>query len=404
MKNVKHRLLFPMQAKGNVGKSLEIATRACWLSERGIEWQGFDLDADNRTLSRLFPGEVQLVPMAGRADDQDELVSVLKKVTAKPVTIVDARAHLDGVLKTALQAPHGSPPRHQNAFSPSPSKKRSRVAAPGRTVFNSPRARPLSPRAPFRIANRPALEKAAQSRHPIPLTRNLRIAQFRGGPTTAEAQTRHISTDFVMGADFGAKRSVHCTARLRLSTPHNTMSQVIHSRPEVAQKASRREAVNNLAAAVPVIPGHTAAGSRFAPASPRSAPHHPARVLSRKPTTPAARVQKSERTLPREGHRIRLTMNRVIPTNAAITQRKESQMKTWNDITHFAGFDWAKDHHDVLVLDGAGKIVAELRFDHTASGWALCQEKLAQFPQVAIAVEAGHSAAMERLVTLDYRV
>jgi hypothetical protein len=31
MKNVKHRLLFPMQAKGNVGKSLEIATRACWL-------------------------------------------------------------------------------------------------------------------------------------------------------------------------------------------------------------------------------------------------------------------------------------------------------------------------------------------------------------------------------------
>ena len=79
-------------------------------------------------------------------------------------------------------------------------------------------------------------------------------------------------------------------------------------------------------------------------------------------------------------------------------------MKTWNDITHFAGFDWAKDHHDVLVLDGAGKIVGEFRFDHTASGWALCQEKLAQFPQVAIAVEAGHSAAIERLVTLDYRV
>src|ERR1700722_3876684 len=136
----------------------------------------------------------------------------------------------------------------------------------------------------------------------------------------------------------------------------NTMSQVIHGRPEAAPKAGRREAVNNLAAAVAVIPGHTAAGSRFAPASPRSAPHHPARVLSRIPTTPAARVQKSERTSPREGHRIRLTMNRVIPTNAAITQRKESQMKTWNDITHFAGFDWAKDHHDVLVLDGAGKI------------------------------------------------
>ncbi len=50
------------------------------------------------------------------------------------------------------QPPHGrnqnrivSPPRHQNAFPLHPPKKRSRVAAPGRTVFNSPRARPLSP-------------------------------------------------------------------------------------------------------------------------------------------------------------------------------------------------------------------------------------------------------------------
>jgi transposase len=50
------------------------------------------------------------------------------------------------------------------------------------------------------------------------------------------------------------------------------------------------------------------------------------------------------------------------------------------------------------------KSSAEFRFDHTATGWTLCQEKLAQFPQVAIAVEAGHSAAIERLVTLDYRV
>ena len=104
MKTIKHRLLLPMQAKGNVGKSLEIATRACWLSESAIDWQGFDLDADNRPLSRLFPEQVRLVPMTGRAEDRDELVSILKKVTAKPVSILDARAHLDGVLRTALQA------------------------------------------------------------------------------------------------------------------------------------------------------------------------------------------------------------------------------------------------------------------------------------------------------------
>ena len=31
-------------------------------------------------------------------------------------------------------------------------------------------------------------------------------------------------------------------------------------------------------------------------------------------------------------------------------------MKAWNQITHYAGFDWAKDHHDVIVVDGSGKI------------------------------------------------
>jgi transposase len=98
-------------------------------------------------------------------------------------------------------------------------------------------------------------------------------------------------------------------------------------------------------------------------------------------------------------------MNRVIPTSAAATKRKESEkMKAWNEVTHFAGFDWAKDHHDVLVLDGTGKITSEFRFDHNATGWTLCQEKLKQFPELAIAVEAGHSAAIERLVALGYRV
>jgi hypothetical protein len=53
------------------------------------------------------------------------------------------------------------------------------------------------PRAPFRIANRPALDKAAHPRHPIPLTRNLRIAQCRGGPTTGRSR-RAI---FHMGAN-----------------------------------------------------------------------------------------------------------------------------------------------------------------------------------------------------------
>jgi hypothetical protein len=85
MKTTKHRLILPMQAKGNMGKSIEAAARACWLNQRGIPWQGFDLDGDNRTLSRLFPGQVKLTPLSGQAEDLDELILILRKTTAQPV-------------------------------------------------------------------------------------------------------------------------------------------------------------------------------------------------------------------------------------------------------------------------------------------------------------------------------
>jgi hypothetical protein len=103
---MKHRLILPMQAKGNMGKSIEAAARACWLNQRNIQWQGFDLDGDNRTLSRLFPSQVRLMPLTGQADDLDELISILRKTTAQPVTLVDPRAHLDGQMMKALAATH----------------------------------------------------------------------------------------------------------------------------------------------------------------------------------------------------------------------------------------------------------------------------------------------------------
>jgi hypothetical protein len=106
MKTTKHRLILPMQAKGNMGKSIEAVARACWLNQRGIHWQGFDLDGDNRTLSRLFPEQTKLVPLNGQAEDLDELIAILRKATAAPVTLVDPRAHLDGHLMKALGATH----------------------------------------------------------------------------------------------------------------------------------------------------------------------------------------------------------------------------------------------------------------------------------------------------------
>jgi hypothetical protein len=106
MKNIKYRLILPMQAKGNMGKSIEAAARACWLNQRGIPWQGFDLDGDNSTFSRLFPDMVTLTPLAGQAGDMDELIAILRRTTAKPVTIVDPRAHLDTQITKALASTH----------------------------------------------------------------------------------------------------------------------------------------------------------------------------------------------------------------------------------------------------------------------------------------------------------
>ena len=37
--------------------------------------------------------------------------------------------------------------------------------------------------------------------------------------------------------------------------------------------------------------------------------------------------------------------------------------------THFAGFDWAKDHHDVVIVDRSGRIVIQRRIEDTAEGW-----------------------------------
>jgi len=52
----------------------------------------------------------------------------------------------------------------------------------------------------------------------------------------------------------------------------------------------------------------------------------------------------------------------------------------------------------------AARSSTEFRFEHTAEGWALCRQNLAAFPHLAIAVETGHGVALERLVTLGYRV
>jgi transposase len=73
-------------------------------------------------------------------------------------------------------------------------------------------------------------------------------------------------------------------------------------------------------------------------------------------------------------------------------------MKTHDALTHFAGFDWAKDHHDIIVVDRAGRIVADFRIEHSAAGWQQWRQKTAQWPALAVAIETSQGAAVEQLM------
>jgi transposase len=67
-------------------------------------------------------------------------------------------------------------------------------------------------------------------------------------------------------------------------------------------------------------------------------------------------------------------------------------------LTHFAGFDWARDHHDVIVVDLQGRIVADFKFDHTPAGWQLFREKIASWPALGVVLETSCGAAVEQLL------
>src|SRR2546430_10641792 len=76
-------------------------------------------------------------------------------------------------------------------------------------------------------------------------------------------------------------------------------------------------------------------------------------------------------------------------------------MKAWNQSTHFAGFDWAQAHHDVVIADASGKPVADFRFEHTAAGWEEFRQRIAPFPDLALAAETKSGPAIEKLMELQ---
>jgi transposase len=73
-------------------------------------------------------------------------------------------------------------------------------------------------------------------------------------------------------------------------------------------------------------------------------------------------------------------------------------MKNWNEITHYLGFDWAKDHHQVVIVDREAHIVAEFQFEHSLEGWNTWRERVRDYPALAVAIETNQGAAVEQLL------
>ena len=87
----------------------------------------------------------------------------------------------------------------------------------------------------------------------------------------------------------------------------------------------------------------------------------------------------------------------------------ESVQTTWKRIIWFMGFDWAKDHHDCIVLDGDGRIAADVQIDHNNEGWCRLRNILiklagADLSIVGVAVETNCGPAVEKLLELGCTV
>lgn len=70
----------------------------------------------------------------------------------------------------------------------------------------------------------------------------------------------------------------------------------------------------------------------------------------------------------------------------------------WTAHHYFAGLDWAKDHHDVVVVDRLGAIAAEFRFAHTAEGWAQFAERMKPYTGAPITLETSSGPAVDQLL------
>jgi transposase len=75
-------------------------------------------------------------------------------------------------------------------------------------------------------------------------------------------------------------------------------------------------------------------------------------------------------------------------------------MKAWKEITYYGGFDWARDHHDVVIVDRRGQMMADFAIEHTAEGWPRWREQVAALgaENLAVCLETSHGIVVEQLL------
>jgi len=79
-------------------------------------------------------------------------------------------------------------------------------------------------------------------------------------------------------------------------------------------------------------------------------------------------------------------------------------MKPWQELKHYVGFDWAKNHHVAVIVNREGGIVAGFSFEHTAEGWQSFAQQTAAWPHLAVAIETSQGAAVDQLLQRGYVV
>jgi transposase len=171
------------------------------------------------------------------------------------------------------------------------------------------------------------------------------------------------------------------------------LSKVMHHRGKRYVPSARiPKVVHNFAA------GYNGGGEQLATAKTRLVVPHPTRVTRRLPPSPRAPGPSAKRTPPHEGSNIRSRPSQV----PAPLRATRTMSANWNEKPYFAALDWAKDHHDVIVVDRVGTIVADFQFAHTAQGWEQFSQNMQPFGKCPVSIETSAGMAVDQLLQRAY--